>query len=53
MILLAENLIIINKADTPPFEITDEKGKFLAAEDLRLKYRQEESLPPEHARFSA
>ena len=35
----AENLIIINKADTPPFEITDEKGKFLAAEDLRLKYR--------------
>jgi aspartyl-tRNA synthetase len=35
----AENLIIINKADTPPFEITDEKGKFLAAEELRLKYR--------------
>ncbi|MCL4376154.1 aspartate--tRNA ligase [Candidatus Parvarchaeota archaeon] len=35
----AENLITINKADTPPFEITDEKGKFLAAEDLRLKYR--------------
>ncbi|MCL5107242.1 MAG: aspartate--tRNA ligase [Candidatus Parvarchaeota archaeon] len=35
----AEKLIIINSADTPPFEITDEKDKFLAAEDLRLKYR--------------
>ena len=35
----AGNLIIINKADTPPFEITNEKDKFLAAEDLRLKYR--------------
>ncbi len=37
--VIAEDLIIINKAETPPFEITDEKGKFLAAEDLRLKYR--------------
>ena len=37
--VIVEDLIIINKAETPPFEITDEKGKFLAAEDLRLKYR--------------
>lgn len=35
----AKNLIIINKSETPPFEITDEKDKFLAAEDIRLKYR--------------
>ena len=37
--VIAEDLVIINKAETPPFEITEEKGKFLAAEDLRLKYR--------------
>ncbi len=37
--VIAKELIIINKAETPPFEITEEKGKFLAAEDLRLKYR--------------
>ncbi|MGC8533330.1 MAG: aspartate--tRNA ligase [Candidatus Parvarchaeum sp.] len=35
----AKNLIIINKSETPPFEITDEKEKFLASEDIRLKYR--------------
>ncbi len=37
--VIAEELIIINKAETPPFEITEEKDKFLAAEELRLKYR--------------
>ena len=28
--VIVKDLIIINKAETPPFEITDEKGKFLA-----------------------
>ena len=37
--LSAESLIIINKSDTPPFEITDEKEKFLASDEIRLKYR--------------
>lgn len=30
---------IINKSEIPPFELIDEKKKFLANEDLRLKYR--------------
>ena len=37
--VIANDLIIINKSETPPFEITEEKGKFLASEDIRLKYR--------------
>ncbi|MBV6420056.1 MAG: Aspartate--tRNA ligase [Ignavibacteriaceae bacterium] len=34
--VLADNLIILNEADTPPFAIKDETDAF---EDLRLKYR--------------
>jgi aspartyl-tRNA synthetase len=34
--LLADNLIILNEAETPPFAIKDEIDAF---EDLRLKYR--------------
>jgi len=34
--VLAENLIILNEAETPPFAIKDETDAF---EDLRLKYR--------------
>jgi len=37
--VIANDLIIINKSETPPFEITEEKGRFLASEDIRLKYR--------------
>ena len=37
--VIAKDLIIINKSETPPFEITEEKGRFLASEDIRLKYR--------------
>ena len=34
--VLADNLIILNEADTPPFAIKDDTDAF---EDLRLKYR--------------
>jgi aspartyl-tRNA synthetase len=37
--VLVKSLDIISKSETPPFEITDEKKKFLASEDIRLKYR--------------
>ena len=37
--VLARALRVINESATPPFEITEEKEKFLASEDLRLKYR--------------
>ncbi len=37
--VLAKSLEIISRSETPPFEITEEKEKFLASEDLRLKYR--------------
>lgn len=35
----ATHLDIIGKSLTPPFEITEEKDKFLPSEELRLKYR--------------
>ena len=34
-----KNIEIINISETPPFEIIEEKEKFLASEDIRLKYR--------------
>ena len=37
--ILASELNIINKSETPPFEITEEKERFLAGEEIRLKYR--------------
>jgi aspartyl-tRNA synthetase len=30
---------VINRSETPPFELIEEKEKFLANEDIRLKYR--------------
>ncbi len=37
--LFVNKLEIINKSSIPPFELIDEKKKFLANEELRLKYR--------------
>lgn len=37
--ILVNKLDIINHSNTPPFEITEEKEKFLASEELRLRYR--------------
>ncbi len=37
--LYVEGIEIINKSAIPPFEIIEEKQKFLANEELRIKYR--------------
>jgi aspartyl-tRNA synthetase len=37
--LFVTSLVILNKSKVPPFELIDEKKKFLANEELRLKYR--------------
>mgnify|MGYP001626350267 FL=1 len=37
--VIVENFEIINKSKIPPFEITEEKEKYLPSEFLRFKYR--------------
>ncbi len=37
--LFVEKFDLINKSNIPPFELIDEKRKFLANEELRLRYR--------------
>lgn len=37
--LYVDELDLINKSEVPPFELIGEKKKFLANEELRLKYR--------------
>ncbi len=48
--LYVENLAIINESKLPPFEIIDEKKKFLANEELRMKYRYLDLRRPEMIR---
>lgn len=37
--VLANSITVINKAELPPFEITEHEEKSIASEELRLKYR--------------
>ncbi len=37
--IYATKVAVINKSELPPFEVIDEKRKFLANEELRLRYR--------------
>src|SRR6516162_7946931 len=37
--VMAEELVVLNRCPTPPFEVTEFPGEELANEDLRLQYR--------------
>ncbi len=45
--IYVEKVNIINKSALPPFELIEEKSKFLANEELRIKYRYLDLRRPE------
>ncbi len=48
--IYATSLELISKAKVPPFELIEEKKKFLANEELRFEYRYIDLRRPEMAR---